>query len=264
MNGLHRKFLAIGARLSIRDEDPRRPLETQSFTLDVGRDRKGEVFDLTIRRDGVSFRVADVQPKHRHLLLIAEHDGGTPQKFLCGHDERHWFIAEVHPSAANVTQALEALKPVEAVASQRRHRVKKRDRNRRKNPGFVRQGEWFFIPVPDFRPASGIAFENEPIQRGRSKPHIVEELYRRGGRPVYVAATHPRALSPSEHAELLARRPEMRKLGWRLMSAEPEAYGRGRVRHPDHKTIVLPHWHRIVPNREVSRPDGAMANLFLD
>ncbi len=35
------------------------------------------------------------------------------------------------------------------------------------------------------------------------------------------------------------------------MTRNPELYVRGWVRHPDHKTIILHDWHRVVVNREV-------------
>jgi len=44
------------------------------------------------------------------------------------------------------------------------------------------------------------------------------------------------------------------------MARGAEVYAKGRVRHPDHKTIVLPFWHRVLPNREVSSVNVA----FLD
>jgi hypothetical protein len=34
------------------------------------------------------------------------------------------------------------------------------------------------------------------------------------------------------------------------MRRNMDVFGRGKVTHPDHKTIVLSGWHRIFPNRE--------------
>ena len=41
---------------------------------------------------------------------------------------------------------------------------------------------------------------------------------------------------------------------------EPEAFGRGKVRHPDHKTIELNGWHQIFLSEEVRSANVA----FLD
>jgi hypothetical protein len=47
------------------------------------------------------------------------------------------------------------------------------------------------------------------------------------------------------------------------MQREPSVYVRGRVWHPDHKTIVLDGWHRVFMNTEREAP-GALSVVFLD
>src|SRR4051812_12799523 len=90
------KFARIGARLKVADR-PSRPFRAASgvISLDIGEDRSGEFFEV-VRRPGVDPEVAvlDVQPEDRHLLILVR-DGGEKQKFLCGHDERHWFVAAI-------------------------------------------------------------------------------------------------------------------------------------------------------------------------
>ena len=45
--------------------------------------------------------------------------------------------------------------------------------------------------------------------------------------------------------------------------ADPEVYVRGHVSHPDHATIMLEGWHRVMINRE--RPAGHSSRItFLD
>ena len=108
--------------------------------------------------DKLEFLVVDLQPQQRHLLLLLKHWGAEverpEEKFLCGHDERHWFIAPVPEGqgVVNVEQAFEALKPTAALHSQHRAGVKPKDWNKRRNAGFIRQGEWFFVPRPKFEP----------------------------------------------------------------------------------------------------------------
>ncbi len=94
-----------------------------------------------------------MQPADRHLLLLVR-EGKDKSKFLCGHDERHWFVAAVPERVGlvtNVFAAMEALKPPEVLEAQRRQGIKSRDRQRRKNAAYVRQGEWFFLPAPKVR-----------------------------------------------------------------------------------------------------------------
>jgi hypothetical protein len=69
----------------------------------------------------------DVKPKDRHLLLQVVTGEGrkiSKEKILCGHDERHWFVAAVQRTASTVMTAKESLKPSEAVEAQKRVRTK--------------------------------------------------------------------------------------------------------------------------------------------
>jgi len=201
----------------------------------------------------------------RHLLLMARR-GEEKQKFLCGHDERHWFVCAVPGrSVASVVGAMRALQPAEVRwhAARRIKRIK--DRLRRRNAAFVRQGEWFFVPAPEgFRPDARLVLRNEPISRGAgSKPHTCEELFRSGGETVYVCWRHPDGVTGERYRELLEDDPRARHWGWRVMRRDAEVYARGRVSHKDHKTIALAGWHRVFINTEAAAP-GAREVAFLD
>ena len=266
-NQLTREFRQIGARAKLRREMPARRLATRSndrFSIDVASDKKGEFFDINIMDDALDFHVLDIQPRDRHLLLFVRGravDSTRPfqERLLCGHDERHWFVAGV-TAGSRVDEAKESLKPDEAKLSQQRNRVKPKNRHRRRNTGYVRQGEWFFVPTPRTVPDDWLVLRNEPIQRARGKPHTVEFIYRRGGTTVHVCRKYPYGLTKSEFKKLLRERPEEKNMPWRTMSRNPEVFAKGRVRHPDHKTITLSGWHRVVGNREI----GSTSVAFLD
>lgn len=258
---LERRFGEIGARLASLVEPGRR-----RFSIDVGTDGFGEHFQILKRSDAdIAFEVVDVEPDLRHLLLLAR-DGAVKHKFLCGHDERHWFVAAVpgRPGINGVLAALEALKPDPVRLAQRREGVKPRERVRRKTAAYVRQGEWFFLPAPNLQVPSRSILRQEPLSRGNgSKPHVAEECYRLGGQTVYVCGRRPQGLLQADYERLLERSPEARNWGWRPMRRNPEVYVRGRVRHSDHKTILLDGWHRVLMNTEHEAP--AMQNVaFLD
>ena len=150
-NLLDIKFTRIGARLKLADRPSRRTRMPGVVSLDVQADRKGEFFEI-VRQPGAEAEIAvlDVQPADRHLLLLVR-EGKDKSKFLCGHDERHWFVAGIPETApvGTVRQAKEALKPAEVLSAQAGKRLRARARNRRKNAAFIRQGEWFFLPAPD-------------------------------------------------------------------------------------------------------------------
>jgi len=238
-----RRFAAIGARVKVI-----RMARERSSRIDVGSDSRGEFFELRVARSrSASFEVVDADRDDRCLLLLVR-EAGEKSKFLCGFDERHSFVAAIPESARGVTgvvSAKDALQPDavrEAVA-----RVRPRDRFRRRNAAYVRQGEWFFLPrwalVVDERDV----LRDEPLSRGRGKDHVLELAFRRGGETVFVNAEHPGGISVAEF-ELLP--PSQQRSGWREMVRDPELYAKGSVRHPDHNTVVLHGWHRVLMNTE--------------
>jgi hypothetical protein len=253
---LQKHFGRMGARVAVT----RRP---GGFTVDIRRDPLGSLFDVAVNGATEQVMALDVQPRQRHLLLVVRH--GATHKYLCGHDERDWFAAAV-PNAggvSNVREAMEALKPSEVREAQLAKRVKRQHLNRRRNAGFVRQGEWFFVPVTGLVVKPLLVIHNEPLIRGRGKPHVAESVYRTGGQMVFVSSEYPRGLSEKRYRRLLIDDPSKAHLRWSVVRLNPEAYVRGAVRHPDHKTIRLDEWHRVFTNTENRAP--AMRHLvFID
>jgi hypothetical protein len=259
---LERKFTRMGARLKVTE-----PVHQDGgVRLDVRTDGEGEFFEI-IRgaTAGEQVEVLDLRPADRHLLLMVRQDGAK-SKFLCGHDERHWFVAAIPEAAAvgTVRSAKEALKPAPVQDAQARLGLDAAARNRRKNAAYRRQGEWFFIPAPDLRVSEKQALRAEPITRGNgSKPHWAEFCYRTGGQAVYVCPRYPNGVNERLYRHLLEHEPGSKNWGWRVMRVDAEVYVRGRIRHADHKTIKLSGWHRVLMNTE--NQAIAMRNVaFLD
>lgn len=142
---LQRHFSAIGAQLVVRPGP-----DNVDYRFDIIRDRRSEYFEL--RGSRLDDLVVQHVDRHaRHLLvcgvdrqLKGDNTAAKPavSRFLCGHDERHWFVAGIADPAATVRDAKLSLAPAairEAVA-------RERHRDRRHNGVFIRQGEWFFVP----------------------------------------------------------------------------------------------------------------------
>jgi hypothetical protein len=158
---------------------------------------------------------------------------------------------------------MEALKPPGITALEARFGLSERRRNRRKNEVFRRQGEWFFVLAPRLWVDPKLVLPNEPVARSGGKAHWLEFAYRSGGETVYVTERHPNGLTPRQHQVLLSRNAAARTWRWRTMRRNPTLYAKGRVRHPDHATIVLHDWHQVLMNRESDAP--AMRHVaFLD
>jgi hypothetical protein len=272
---LNRYFGEMGARVKFLDgalELPRRRWqgETPRITLDIRRDHRGEYFEIrTLRGVEQEVVVLNAAPQDRHLVLLSRQFGErrrvTKQKFLCGHDERHWFVAAIPENApvSTVASAKEALKPGEIREREAILGVNNaKDSFRRRNAAFVRQGEWFFVPARDLRVNPQLVLQKEPLRRGMgSKAHYVEECYRTGGVGVYVNGKYPTGLTEADYRRLPEA--ERRSGQFRYMLRDSAVFARGEVRHPDHATVVLDGWHRVWMNTE--NQARAMQNVvFLD
>ena len=267
---IERHFGKIGARVKVGFAR-QRIYPTYTFTdptgIDIKSDRNGEFFDIQKHPDeSISYEVVDLKPDIRHLLLMARRSD-RKDKFLCGHDERHWFVCAVPGSSVSgVDGAMEALQPPEVQNSVERKLKRIKNRFTRKNEAFLRQGEWYFIPVREID-SLGTSFgilRNEPITRGNgSKPHICEEVLRFRGHAVMVSAYEPAGISIDDYNQLVRANPEAKRWRWRQMQRDADVYARGTVRHPDHKTICLNGWHRVLMNTENLAP-GMEHVTFLD
>lgn len=234
---------------------------TVPYILDI----QSETFELTLR-DGedLDFHVIDVRPEERHLVLM---ERGQGRKFLCGHDERHWFVSEIDPSGVRtVADAFEALKPTFVAIEEDRRHMSAKDRKARKNVVRQRQGEWFFVPVPDLIPQPYEIRKNEPLLRAGGTPHVAQEAVRRGGQVVYVCGRYPSGLSEAQYKKLVRADKATRRLNWQQHRAVASVYVRGTVRHKDHKTIKLRGWHLVEMAQEVQfSPAGQMSPVaFFD
>jgi len=211
VNNLKKKFARMGARLEVFRPEARlldQPIRNRTtnkwaswrkaepFSVNVRIDEFGEHFTMSIANNSMvpegksstegpelrSIQILDVQPKDRHLIMnvvIGEGDDMQEDNLLMGHDERHWFVARA--DGHTVSQAKENLKPAIVRERENQLKVKRAARNKRRNAAFIRQGEWFFLPEPDFYPAKmAITSKNEPLRRGAGKPHMAEEACRSG------------------------------------------------------------------------------------
>ena len=104
----------MGARLKVRQITPQ--WQRTDYAVDIKSDNRGQFFELRVPehlRDSLDGSVMQSEPKKRHLLLLVRKMADNPQldRFLCGHDEREWFVAAVPGGASSVRQAMDALQP---------------------------------------------------------------------------------------------------------------------------------------------------------
>lgn len=248
--------------MNSRNEDLR-------VVLDIKWDKHGSYFEIrTLTGTRQELLVLNVEPKKKHLLLLSRQFDAAgrvlaKQKFLCGQDERHWFVAAIPEDepVSTVVGAQIALKPVEVRLREEAVGIKRKQGFRCRNAAFVRQSEWFFVPAKDIAADWLRLLHNEPLSRGNgSKAHWAELCYRSGGETVYVSGKYPSGLTAPEYNALPDRE---RKLGFRIMKRDAAVYVRGEITHPDHKTVFLQGWHRVFMNTE-NRSMAMRYLAFLD
>jgi hypothetical protein len=247
-------FERMGARASIGGLGGLTPQRRRlPLAIDVVPDDLGERFDIRLARD-VRLEVLDVQPQGRHLLLAASNAAGE-DRFLCGHDELHWFVAGLpHPQdaadlgAGNVQEAKDALKP-DLVA--RREAKRRSGKRPRRSDVFLRQGEWFFLPWPHAGVDAEQVIPDGVLVRGPgSKPHLCEFLYEDSERE-YACDRYPElAFFESEYREILRTRRKAKRWNWRRLPYRGNVYVKGWITHPDHLPLHLDIWHRAELNKE--------------
>lgn len=265
-------FSKIGARVTIRKGTSNRGGVVR---MNVTTDRGGEHFTLTIHPDiketDIDIQMLDYDEKLRQMLLflrfprismdfrgnVLKNKGGDEfevSRLLVGHDEMHWFVAGVTESLT-VKQAFERLRPAAVTVAMRKSGVKDKNWRKRKNKGFIRQGEWFFVPVHFEDNDKTIIHKNEPIRRPNGgKPHFVEEVVRFGGEVVYVKGDS--IITEKEYKKITS----LDRLHYRQQVKGATVIGRGKVKHPDHHTVELKGWHEI----HLSTEAGVSTNAFID
>jgi len=270
---ISRKFEKMGAGVEFRVTGrPRasRTVRPAPLTINITSKNGRELFDIVIHadfKDSLDLQVLQVLPREQHLVLVArelDEDGSALKKhhFLCGHDERHWFVAGVS-GVSTVDGARDSLKPDEIRRQESSQGLNRKRRNLRRNEIFVRQGEWFFMPSPGLPVDSHLIRKNEPMrrtgQRG-GKAHWAEFAFRSGGEVVKVCDKYPNGLTMAQYRKLIKMRPQALKLNWIDMRRNAALYVKGRITHADHATVVLADWHRVMMNTE----RGTETVVFLD
>jgi len=134
-------------RVNSRGEDLR-------VVLNIGRDKLGKFFEIrTLAGTNQELLVLNADPRKKHLLLLSrqfDEQGKlqAKQKFLCGQDEGHWFVAAIPEDEAvsTVAAAQIALKPGEVRMREEAMGVTRKEGFRRKKRGLHPPGGMVFPP----------------------------------------------------------------------------------------------------------------------
>ena len=198
---LERRFAAIGARLNVVGP----PAGAPRIDVRLGtRVASSSTSASPAAAAWSSWRSWTSSRADRHLLLLVR-DGDEKSKFLCGYDERHWFVAAVPEAARGVTRCRGGEGGAAAAGCPDGGRA---GRGRRipsavATPLTSARASGSSSRRPTLDPPAAFVLRNEPLSRGRGTAHMIELAYRRGGQVVWVnnasSERHQRrALSPAD------------------------------------------------------------------
>jgi hypothetical protein len=243
---LSRPFASLGLRLDL----PKRPIVSESpeiFQMDIARPRGRETFRLWKGHESNAVRVTDTDRERRQLVLLVQEAPRTfvhrlskngakapPPEYrefrLVKDTQTHWTFERWTPST--MRRFLCGMDERHLFIAQFDGGTTVKDAHRKLKPQEVlaadrsapgrtlRQGEWFFVAL------SGTE-SRFLADRLRSVPYIVRKLESLGGNG-----------RPHVADEV-------------VRTDRERVYARGRVRHPDHKTLILTEWCRVHRNAEV-------------
>ena len=208
-----------------------------AFMIDIrtrrGRSRPVE-YVLVYCGSRASVRVLDVDRHHRQALLSIREPGSRLTRRRWDPKTDRIFEDEILIEAGRRRMLVGMDESHLFICPLERNASSVREAHRKLAPDGVhrarrlkvrRQGEWFFVPA---RSRDDRTLLGEAQDLGRIRQNVGLTA---GGRPHFV----------QEHMEI-----------------DGDVFVRGRVRHPDHKVIVLKDWHRVLRNTEdvTVRPTG--------
>ena len=229
-----RKPPAVGYRIDAQGSNGR----NERFVIDLNDNIELVPLDTNVREEGVLILIRD-RAENQNLA-----------KLLLGHDERQLFVAAAPLRAKTVLEVKEELKPAIVRRVERQADVRAKKKHKHRNEARVRQGDFFFIPTEDSVDET-LLQKNQPLRRGRGNAHMLEEAVEIGGEAGYESGG--RFIRIREYNRLDDRSKEL----YRQTRRNARIYARGKVRHPEHRTIVLKGWHLVVPNTEAGMRDFA-------
>ncbi|HVR85446.1 MAG TPA: hypothetical protein VMU54_14110 [Planctomycetota bacterium] len=254
---LSQPFASLGLRLDL----PSRPivaLNPDIFQMDIARSRGGETFRLWKGHESNAVRVTDTDKEHQQLMLLVQEAprafvhriakrgrAAPPPDFrefrVVRETDTHWTFERWTPSAMRrflcgmderhlfIAQVDGGTTVKDAHRMLKPREVLEADRSA---PGRTeRQGEWFFV-------ALSAAESRFLTDRLRSVPYIVRRSESLGGNG-----------RPHVADEV-------------VRTDRERVYARGRIRHPDHKTLVLSGWRRVFRNAELRSSEVGGNGVF--
>jgi len=176
---------------------------------------------MLVKEPRRKFTYQERDPKNSlKFITKAGATDGSVRKYLMGLDESHYFIAQI-PKGGILNKVRDAHKALRPVHLERKSKLKK---------SAERQGEWFFTPAT------------------KSELRKMEKLVKQDWRIFRFHELIDKnigAIGTPHEAEFYIE-VEIAK--------EKVPFVKGKIKHSDHKTLILDGWHRIFLNLEIREP----------
>ncbi len=217
--------------LYVREERRSFNLQLPSFRVMRARRDFGDQWLAAILADGgLSRRDVVHADAQRNRLVVRQYTDARARHMLMGRDERQLFVAQLHRPAVTVEQAHRLLRAEEV------------------GRDFKRQGEWFFRAPTD-------------VERGQMDR--LAGTWITGTRCSLGDAWGGRIVTPKRRSTRanfhLADEVRLVQGG-----TDRLVFARGKIRHPEHRTLRLHTWMRALMNREAVNPAARLGISWID
>jgi len=211
--------------------------EQQRAFLDHSKNEWLKLADNAHRGQGLRGRVLSVE-EYKHKPAAYKYEQKTRRSvryYLLGVDERQLFIAELPKTATTVAEAHRSLKSNAVTFAEGRAGGKT-----------LRQGEWFFVEATEEEKAmiEAAIKRNKLLKKG----NIGRLTGARQGGKAHIAA------------EAIVTGPGTALSHGFSVRVRSEVFVRGAVSHPDHATVQLKQWRKVIKNAERENDSNQSAN----
>ena len=175
----------------------------------------------------------------RKDLSVKTRSPSTVRHFLLGVDERQLFMCQLPRPASSVKQAMDNLKSPTVILAEGQQLGKT-----------LRQGEWFLLNPTSEEAATLKAHLKSTLAVVHKKANVGQYAGRATGKPHVV----DELVQIRDAEQVLAH-------GFRTRS-RAAVFIRGALRHPDHETLKLGSWRKVILNNEAGNP--ALGGAWID
>jgi hypothetical protein len=175
----------------------------------------------------------------KNFIYIRRETPEAKRHFLLGLDERQLFMAQLPRPVSTVKQAHDSLKSPTVILAEGKQLGRT-----------YRQGEWFFLNLTPEEQVELDKYLKSSLAVTHEKANIGQFAGRRGGKPHLV----------DELVRLPAQRLEH---GFPVRQRE-DIFVRGAVRHPDHETLKIGQWRKVILNNEGGGNRPSMGGTWID